>query len=246
MGNNLGCVQTSKRGDIKERVSGNKVLPKSSSSSTCGGAMMGNFKGLFESNAAGRDDFSAKSEGDHVDDDFFMKLNTMCDKSLFASPLVNKEHSAAENKSPSCEQESLEDLILTDDFNYEDYRSLEKIMDIEERYDIGPTICHGNTSCVKKALHKASNLKCVIKTVKKAKVWCSIDQEQNMKNQLQVLERIKWHAHVNASYELLHDDLNFYIVSDISKDFDMKTYMEYRLDRDLDLFTEKQVRSIAK
>lgn len=76
----------------------------------------------------------------------------------------------------------------------------------------------GSYGIVRSAIHKKANIHCAIKMVNKSKIVENAENPVLMKelidNELQVLEDLS-HPHMMHIYELLEDDENYYIVSEI-------------------------------
>ena len=91
---------------------------------------------------------------------------------------------------------------------------------------------------------KYGGYKCAIKCIKKSKLK-DPELQKLIVSEMQVLESIS-HPNLIRTYELLHDDKNFYIVQELAKYDDLLTYLENNLHYDRQPLNEQTVKFIAK
>ena len=88
-----------------------------------------------------------------------------------------------------------------------------KIDSIGEHYNMIAEIGAGNFGTVKGALHIRSGMRCAVKTIRKSQLISSMQKKLN-KNEFEILEEVV-HPHITRIFQLLEDDKNFYIVSEL-------------------------------
>ena len=136
----------------------------SDSSTSMFGVLGDGIIGIFEKDING-DLFSGKSRCNRADKDFYQKLGTVISSEFHDAH--NPKHSYHSPSESSMSQSFIDDLKEFDTFDYEQYKLLEEINNIEDRYEIGSTISHGQVSLCRKGFHRVANIHCVIKSVKK-------------------------------------------------------------------------------
>lgn len=84
-----------------------------------------------------------------------------------------------------------------------------------------------------------------IKVIQKTSVSGQKVLEKLMSNELKILEDIS-HPNVVKIYELLHDDNNYYIVSELIKYGELQDYVVERQDCEEGALTEEEVIKVTK
>ena len=106
-------------------------------------------------------------------------------------------------------------------------QSLRRITNIADHYQIGKVIGKGSYGEVVQAKHASLGIVCAIKVISKEKMSSSDMRKDRMINELKILEKIM-HQHIVRIYELMHDNKNFYIVSELVNSGDMAKLMSLR------------------
>jgi len=80
---------------------------------------------------------------------------------------------------------------------------------------------------VRIAKHKQLDVNCAIKTIDKRKMTQNDSDKELMENELSALEKLT-HPNIVRVYELLHDQKNYYIVSEVIADGELNEVIESR------------------
>ena len=96
---------------------------------------------------------------------------------------------------------------------FKDFQGFKKISQIKERYRIDQILGEGAFGTVRKAFHLQAKLDCAIKFIRKKDIK-SENQKKNLQNEMELLEKLN-HPGIMQIYELLHDDVNYYVVCEL-------------------------------
>ena len=107
---------------------------------------------------------------------------------------------------------------------FKDFRGFKKVQNIKERYKIGRVLGEGSFGQVRIAMHRAADIKCAVKIIRKDKINEHQILIELMKNELQILEGTS-HPNIMRVYELLHDDKFFFIISEFVKHGELYDYI---------------------
>jgi len=102
-------------------------------------------------------------------------------------------------------------------------KSLEKIDRIEDRYILHEKVNQCKDCKCYKSQHKIYFTKCSIKIIEKEHIKNCYSRSSKMLQELYILQNTL-HEGVLGVYELLHDDSNFYIVSEFVGDADIRQH----------------------
>jgi len=109
-------------------------------------------------------------------------------------------------------------------FVYSQFKFLTRIENLNDHYKIGEYIGHGVLGEVRLVTHKLLNHDCAIKIIKKEKIFATQSRIENLENELHVLESVN-NQFIAHTYELLHDDYNFYIINELIRQGNMYHYI---------------------
>ena len=109
---------------------------------------------------------------------------------------------------PTSEEEA--ERILS----FRDTRGCTRIDHIGDKYEILEIIAQGTFGAVRLARHKAANVHCAIKFIRKNDLRGDKVLKNLMKQELHVLEDT-FHPNIVRVYELCHDDVYYYIVCEL-------------------------------
>lgn len=104
---------------------------------------------------------------------------------------------------------------------------LKKITDIKKLYKFGQKLGEGSFGKVHKAVSRKHGFKCAIKQIKKKYIDAKSFRKRAMMSELEVLDDIKNH-NVIRTYEMLHDDEYYYIVTELAKEGDLFQFYSER------------------
>jgi serine/threonine protein kinase len=116
-------------------------------------------------------------------------------------------------------------------------QTLRKVDNILDLYKFTEILGEGAFGKVYKAKSRKHGYKCAIKKIKKDHINKKESRKLALIHEMQVLENIANH-HLVRTYELLHDDKNYYIVTELAKVDLFKFYSE-REQLGLEPFSEK-------
>ena len=85
---------------------------------------------------------------------------------------------------------------------------------LDESYQVVGELGSGQFGTVKEGMHKRSQMPCAIKIIKKSSLKRNEIFIQLNKNEFEVLEETP-HPHITRVFELMEDDLNFFIVNEL-------------------------------
>ena len=94
------------------------------------------------------------------------------------------------------------------------FKSLKSTTDISAKYKVGRILGKGSFGEVHECLNTQTNVKCAIKIVKKEYIGKHQVLVDLMEQELEVLQKTD-HPHIVRVLELLHDEVNFYIVTEL-------------------------------
>ena len=101
--------------------------------------------------------------------------------------------------------------------SFKDFKGFKHIKNVKERYIFSRIIGEGNFAHVRVAMHKAANMMVAVKIISKDRVDNDEVAHKMMQNELAVLEDVD-HPNIMRVYELLHDERNYYIVSEYMRE----------------------------
>lgn len=93
---------------------------------------------------------------------------------------------------------------------------------------MGRVIGKGSYGEVRFAVHKELNIQCAIKIITKQSVNKSNQRAVNLLNELLVLQDVSGQQGLLRTYEMLHDETCFYIISELLIFGDMFQFMNQR------------------
>ena len=94
------------------------------------------------------------------------------------------------------------------------FKSLKSTDDIQEKFQLGAVLGKGSFGEVRRCLNKQTGLECALKIVQKSHIGQHRVLVELMEQELEVLQKTD-HPHIVRVMELLEDDVNFYIVSEL-------------------------------
>ena len=94
------------------------------------------------------------------------------------------------------------------------FKNLRKVDDISTVYTFGTKLGEGSFGAVMKARRKGNDQECAIKVIQKASLNKNPMLPELMVGELSILKKTA-HPKIMTVIEILHDDENFYIVSEI-------------------------------
>ena len=95
------------------------------------------------------------------------------------------------------------------------------------------------------AQHRAANLKCAVKIIRKDKISAHQILVDLMKNELQILEDTS-HPNIMRIYELLEDDKFYFVVSEFIRFGELYDYILKRSESKLGCMTEREVKIVTR
>ena len=93
--------------------------------------------------------------------------------------------------------------------HFKQVKGFKKIQNIKDYYEKGKQLGKGAYGTVLQAKHRASGNVVAVKVIKKKKLEGNL--VGLMQNELMLLENID-HPHITRVFELMEDDLNYYVV----------------------------------
>lgn len=94
------------------------------------------------------------------------------------------------------------------------FKSLKGTSSITSQFTVGKTLGKGSFGEVRLCLNKATNVRCAMKIVNKAVIGKHQVLVDLMEQELEVLQNTE-HPHIVRAMELLEDEVNFYIISEL-------------------------------
>ena len=129
--------------------------------------------------------------------------------------------------------------------NFKDFKGLKFIGNIKDKYKIAEVLGRGTFGEVRKCQHKQAKVKLAIKIISKNKVENNETFKALMENELQILEDIS-HPNIVRIFELLHDENNYYIVSELMRHGELFELANKRENSEEGGLTEDEIHTITK
>ena len=107
--------------------------------------------------------------------------------------------------------------------SFKDFVGFKNIKNIKERYRIDQILGEGSFGTVRKGFHLHAQIDTAIKFIRKKDIK-SDGQKKNLQNEMELLESLN-HPGIMQIYELLHDEENYYIVSELVTDGTLFDYL---------------------
>ena len=120
---------------------------------------------------------------------------------------------------------------------------MKKVKNIYQKYKFINVLGVGSQGTVWEAKSIKFDFPCAIKALRKKDILKYDVNIKNFKNELKVLGNVSY-PHIVKVYELLHDDVNFYIVMELASKVDLFTYLTDR-NTSCGRMTEKEVQLFA-
>lgn len=98
---------------------------------------------------------------------------------------------------------------------------------------------------MRKAVHRKYGYSCAIKLIKKDFVDPVPRKKQSIMNEMRILEQIR-NPNILRSYEFLHDEKYYFIVTELVQHGDLFNYYCGRQEAEEELFDEHQIKVVAK
>ena len=97
---------------------------------------------------------------------------------------------------------------------YRAQMKFKKVTNVDANYEIMGELGSGEFGTVCEGMHHRSKMPCAIKIVNKSKLQEHEIYSQLNKNEFEVVEETP-HPHITRVFELMEDDMNFYIVTEL-------------------------------